>query len=119
MTGCFCHPLVYPDGHFLGWTPGQVAPLLPKGLAWRLAPGTDLVVEMHFVPNGKLQSVQPAVALYFTEDPPERTPAMLRLGHQNLEIRPGDNHYVSSDSFVLPWMLKCRPSNRMRTIAHV
>ena len=93
---------VYPDGHFLGWTPGQVAPLLPKGLAWRLAPGTDLVVEMHFVPNGKLQSVQPAVALYFTEDPPERTPAMLRLGHQNLEIRPGDNHYVSSDSFVLP-----------------
>jgi hypothetical protein len=26
---------VYPDGHFLGWTPGQAAPLLPKGLAWK------------------------------------------------------------------------------------
>src|SRR5207247_8429201 len=46
---------VYPDGHFLGWTPGQNAPLLPKGLAWRLSPGTDLVVEIHFVPNGKTE----------------------------------------------------------------
>lgn len=38
---------VYPDGHFLAWTPGQVAPLLPRGLAWRLDPGTDLAVEVH------------------------------------------------------------------------
>ena len=101
-AGLLLPSAVYPDGHFLGWTPGQVAPLLPKGLAWKLLPGTDLVVEMHFVPNGKSQSVQPAVALYFTDDPPDRTPAMLRLGRQNMEIPPGDAHYVSSDSFVLP-----------------
>lgn len=93
---------VYPDGHFLGWTPGQVAPLLPKGLAWRLNPGTDLVVEIHFVPNGRVQAVSPAVGLYFTDDPPDRTPAMLRLGRQNLEIPAGEGRYVSSDSFVLP-----------------
>ncbi len=42
---------VFPDGHFLGWTPGQNAPLLPKGLAWRVTRGTDLVVEVHFVPS--------------------------------------------------------------------
>src|SRR4029453_19089185 len=93
---------VYPDGHFLGWTPGQVSPLLPQGLAWRLNPGTDLVVEIHFVPNGRSETVQPDVGLYFTEEPPERTPAMLRLGHQNLEIPAGEKHYVTSDAFVLP-----------------
>ena len=93
---------VYPDGHFLGWTPGQVSPLLPRGLAWRLNPGTDLVVEIHFVPNGRSETVQPDVGLYFTEEPPERTPAMLRLGRQNIEIPAGERRYISSDSFVLP-----------------
>src|SRR2546427_5756342 len=43
--GLLAPSAAYPDGHFLGWTPGQVAPLLPSGLAWRLTPGTDLVVE--------------------------------------------------------------------------
>jgi Flp pilus assembly protein TadD len=93
---------VYPDGYFLGWTPGQVSPLLPNGLAWRLDPGTDLVVEMHFVPNGRPRSVQPSIALYFTDDPPQRTPAMLRLGRQDIDIAPGRGDYVSTDSFVLP-----------------
>jgi tetratricopeptide (TPR) repeat protein len=101
-SGLLLSSAVYPDGHFLGWTPGQVAPLLPKGLAWKLNPGTDLVIEIHFVPNGKSQEVQPAVALYFTDDPPERTPAMLRLGRQSLDISSGEKHFVSTDSFVLP-----------------
>ena len=34
--GLIARSAIYPDGHFLGWTPGQVAPLLPKDLAWRL-----------------------------------------------------------------------------------
>ena len=37
----------YPDGHFLGWTPGQVAPLVGSDLAWTLEPGSDLVVQLH------------------------------------------------------------------------
>src|SRR5262245_18023654 len=93
---------VYPDGHFLGWTPGQTPPLLPRTLAWRLSPGTDLVVEMHFVPDGKVEAVQPSVGLYFSDEPPERTPAMLRLGRQNIDIPAGEQAYVTTDSFVLP-----------------
>lgn len=93
---------VYPDGHFLGWTPGQNAPLLPRDLAWRLSPGTDLVVEIHFVPDGKPEVVRPTVGLYLGDDPPERTPAILRLGRQNIEIPAGQKDYVSTDTFVLP-----------------
>ncbi len=33
--GLIANSAIYPDGHFLGWTPAQVPPLLPKGLAWR------------------------------------------------------------------------------------
>jgi Flp pilus assembly protein TadD len=100
--GLIAHSAGYPDGHFLGWTPGQAAPLLPKGLAWTLQPGSDLVVELHMQPSGKPELVQPSVGFFFGNDPPERTPAMLRLGRQNLDIQPEDSRYTSTDSFVLP-----------------
>ena len=100
--GLLSHSAQYPDGHFLAWTPGQAAPLLPKGLAWRIDPGTDLVVELHLQPTGKREVVAPSIGLYFGNDPPERTPAMLRLGRQNMDIPAGERHYVVTDSFVLP-----------------
>ena len=93
---------MYPDGHFLGWTPGQVAPLLPKGLAWRLERDSDLVVEVHMQPDGRSETVQPSIGLYFTDDVPERTPLMLRLGRQSIDIPPGVADYTTTDSFVLP-----------------
>jgi len=100
--GLIAHSAMYPDGHFLGWTPGQVAPLLPKGLAWRLDPGTDLVAEIHMQPSGRPESVRPSIGLYFGDDPPERTPMMLRLGRQNIDIPAGEKNYTITDSFVLP-----------------
>lgn len=92
----------YPDGHFLGWTPGQAAPLLPKGLAWSLAPNSDLVVQLHMVPSGKPEVIQPSIALYFTDDAPEQTPVMMRLSNQNIDIPAGEKRYTITDSFVLP-----------------
>jgi len=100
--GLILRSATFPDGYFLGWTPGQISPLLPKGLAWRLDSGADLVVEIHMQPSGRPEAVNPAIGLYFTDDPPARTPVMLRLGRQNIDIAPGDSHYVEEDSFVLP-----------------
>ncbi|HEX7796662.1 MAG TPA: tetratricopeptide repeat protein [Vicinamibacterales bacterium] len=100
--GLLAHTAQYPDGQFLAWTPGQAAPLLPKGLAWRLEPGTDLVVELHLQPTGKHEVVEASIGLFFTNDPPERTPGMLRLGRQNIDIPAGDRQYTINDSFVLP-----------------
>ena len=100
--GLIASSAVYPDGHFLGWTPAQVPPLLPKGLAWQLQPNTDLVVELHMQPSGKEEIVQPTIGFYFGSDPPERTPAMLRLGRQSIDIPAGQKEYVITDSFVIP-----------------
>ena len=101
-SGLIANSAEYPDGHFLGWTPAQVPPLLPKGLAWRLNPNTDLVVELHMQPSGKEETVQATIGIYFGTDPPERTPAMLRLGRQSIDIPPGDPSYVITDSFTTP-----------------
>jgi tetratricopeptide (TPR) repeat protein len=100
--GVILRSAVYPDGHFLGWTPGQAAPLLPKGLAWSLAPASDLVVQMHMVPSGKPEVIRPSIGLYFTDDPPDRTPVMMRLSNQRIDIPAGDANYEVTDSFVLP-----------------
>ena len=100
--GLIAHSAEYPDGHFLGWTPGQVVPLLPKDLAWRLEKHTDLVVQLHMQPSGKPEVVAPSVGLYFGDAAPTRTPAMLRLGRQNIDIPAGDARYLVSDSYVLP-----------------
>ena len=91
----------YPEGFFLGWTPGQLPPMSPE-LAWRLNPGSDLVVQLHLRPGGRPERVQIAIGLYFADGPPPRPPAMLRLGKQDLDIAPGERRYVVTDSYVLP-----------------
>ena len=101
-SGLIARSANYPEGHFLGWTPGQVAPLLPKDLSWRLDPHTDLVIETHMQPSGRPETVQPSIGLYFSDTPPTRTPAMLRLSRQNIDIPAGDAQYIVSDSYVLP-----------------
>ena len=92
----------YPEGHFLGWTPGQVAPLVPPDLAWTLEPGSDLVVQLHMQPSGAAEDVLPEVGFYFTDRAPTRTPTILRLGSQGIDIAPGESSYVIRDSYVLP-----------------
>lgn len=92
----------FPDGHFLGWTPGQAAPPAPAGEGWRLQEGSSLLVQMHLMQGEEPARVQASIGLYFSPTAPVRTPAMLRLGRQNLDIPPGDAAYVTTDSYVLP-----------------
>ena len=91
----------FPDGHFLGWTPGQSARLLPDEMAWTLDGDTDLIVEAHLMPSGTAESVQLSVGLYFTSTPPTRQPYTLRLSRQNIDIGAGQQVELI-DTFVLP-----------------
>lgn len=99
--GVILHSAQYPDGHFLGWTPGQAAP--PDGdLAWRLEGGSDLVVQLHLRPTGRLEHIAPSIGLYFTDTAPARIPSIVRLGRQNLDIPRNAADYRVMDSFALP-----------------
>jgi tetratricopeptide (TPR) repeat protein len=91
----------YPEGYFLGWTPGQLPPMSPE-LAWRLNPGSDVVVQLHLRPTGHMERVQVAIGLYFASAPPRLLPTMLRLGKQYMNIPPGKKDYVVTDSYTLP-----------------
>ena len=99
--GLILHSADYPDGHFLGWTPGQ-APPPSNDLAWRLEGGTDLVIQLHLRPTGRVETIAPLIGLYFTSDPPPRTPVIVRLGRQNLDIPAEAQDFTVVDSFRLP-----------------
>jgi tetratricopeptide (TPR) repeat protein len=100
--GLILHSAEFPDGYFLGWTPGQAPPLASTDLTWRIDGGNDLVVQLHMQPTGRTEIVQPTIGLYVTTQPPASTPTMIRLGRQNFDMPPGEPDYRVRDSFVLP-----------------
>jgi tetratricopeptide (TPR) repeat protein len=92
-----------PGGFLLGWTPGKVPSLTKEGLAWRLEPGTDLVVQLHLRPQAsEPQPVGLQVGLHFADDAPANTPFVLRLGSRTLDIEPGAADHGFEDEYVLP-----------------
>jgi tetratricopeptide (TPR) repeat protein len=76
--------------------------MLPDGMGWRLEPGSDLVLELHMMPTGKPEMLQPSVGLFLTDQAPSRLSSILRLGSQSIDIPAGEKEYSITDSFVLP-----------------
>jgi cytochrome c-type biogenesis protein CcmH/NrfG len=91
------------DGRFLYWKPGGLPYSEPDGLAWRLEPGSDLVLNAHMQPSGKPEQVRPSIGLYFTDKPRTQFPMLVQLEHDGvLNIPPGDRDFLVSDNFKLP-----------------
>ena len=99
--GLIPHTVQSPDGFFLGWTPGQMTQTAADGMAWAVQPGTDLVMMLHLRPSGRQEQIRPKIGLYVSDEPPSRTPTMIRLTRQDLDIPPGEQAYRVSDSFRL------------------
>ncbi len=91
------------DGHFLYWKPGAPPYVEPKGLAWRLDPGNDLVLNTHLKCSGKPEEVKPSIGLYFTDQPQTKFPVLVQLEHDGaLDIPAGDADFVVTDHFKMP-----------------
>jgi tetratricopeptide (TPR) repeat protein len=100
--GLIAHSAMAPDGYFLDWAPGHTPYTAPPGMAIPLEPGSDLVLMLHLRPDGRPESVQGSIGLYFADAPPTRVPALLRLTRQDIEIPAGEKAFVATSSFTLP-----------------
>jgi len=90
-----------------GWAVGGVPHFLPDGLARPLPKGSDLVLQMHFHPTGKIEHEQATVGIYFADGPPQRTLTALQMppvfgAFAGINIPADAKRYVISDSFTLP-----------------
>jgi tetratricopeptide (TPR) repeat protein/mono/diheme cytochrome c family protein len=100
--GLIAHSVMAPDGYFLDWAPGHSPYFAPGDMSFPIEKASDLVLMMHLRPSGKAEMVQATVGLYFSETPPTRVPALLRLTRQDLDIPAGVNAHVVTNSFTLP-----------------
>jgi tetratricopeptide (TPR) repeat protein len=91
-----------PQGHFISWQPGKTARRSPSGMAWRIAPGTDLVLQVHMKPSGKIEHLQPKVGIFFTTEPPTKTPFKLVLTTDEIDIAAGETAWRLEQRYTLP-----------------
>jgi hypothetical protein len=93
---------VLPTGSLGGWAPGTMARKLPEGLCRRLAKGADLVMQVHYHPSGKVEKDQSSLGIYFTKLPNAKPVVGLRLVNRDIQIPPGEKHYVRTAIVVVP-----------------
>jgi hypothetical protein len=76
---------------------------LPEGTGGFLRRGSDLVLQIHYHPNGKVETDRSSVGIYFTEELATKLIGGLAVLNRSLNIPPGEKHYrVTADSEVLP-----------------
>lgn len=83
-----------------GWSPGKVPSM--DGTEWTLDRGSDLVLQLHLLPGGAPEKIQPALGLFFASRPPVREPLTVKLESKALDIPAGRADYVAEDRYVLP-----------------
>ena len=83
-----------------GWAPG-ITPRKPvAGYATTLRKGTDLVLQIHYHPSGAPTEDQSSLGLFFT-DPPTRGRSVILISSRDIDIPPGDSHYLVKASRTL------------------
>ena len=85
-----------------GWSPGKAPFMEPAERAWTLPKGADLVVQMHLLPAGTPQPIQPSIGLFLTSTPPRHEPLTVKLESKTIDIPAGASAYAVEDSYVLP-----------------
>ena len=90
-----------------GWAVGGSPSGLPEGLARTLPQGSDLILQMHFHPTGKVEQEQATVGIYFAKSPPVRTLTALQMppifgALAGIDIPAGEKRFTIRDSFKLP-----------------
>lgn len=90
------------DGMAAVWAPGARAHRFPAGAGLLVPKGSDLVLQMHLQPTGRVEEVRCTIGLYFHADRPKRLVSTLPLRIKPLRIPAGEAAYTVSKKFTLP-----------------
>ena len=99
----FGGPGIRPTGGLGGWTPGTVPRFLPEGLVKYVQKGSDLVLQVHYHPNGKEESDQSVIGVHFSKKPVSKIVTGIAVMQTGLKIPAGDAHCeITAQSQPLP-----------------
>ncbi len=92
-----------PQTHFLFWKPGARVHREAPGMAWPVDGKTDLILNMHMQPSGRVEEIRPSIGLYFSDQPATRYPMLIQLENDRaIDIPPGEKSFLVTDEFTLP-----------------
>ncbi|MGC2399550.1 MAG: cytochrome c [Acidobacteriaceae bacterium] len=88
-----------PSDWLVGYAPGQPPDMFEPGQAKLVPAGSDIVLEVHYMPEGKASSDQSNVGLVLAKEPPAERVMTLSAGNEKFRIPPGDPNYRVDASF--------------------
>lgn len=74
----------------LVYAPGNEPERLPEGMAKLIPAGADLVLQMHYTPNGKAVEERTEIGLKFARGPVKKRVLTLQMGDDKFLLPPGD-----------------------------
>ncbi|MFQ3591639.1 MAG: hypothetical protein SNJ82_00410 [Gemmataceae bacterium] len=101
-------PGFLPAGFIPSYAPGMTPRFFDKDTTIVLKPGTDLVLQMHYHPTGKVETDQTEIGLYFTERKPAKGPVIIAMASEEIDIPAGERKYRATDRFKLPVDMQVR-----------
>jgi hypothetical protein len=106
-----------PNDWLAGYAPGQPPDMFEPGQGKLIPAGSDIVMEIHYVPNGKPTTDQSRVGLVLAKEPPAERAMTLSAGNSSFKIPPGDPNFPVKASYTIPedvTLLGLHPHMHMR-----
>ena len=97
--------------HLGGYAPGELPCVYEPGIAKFLPAGSEILLQVHYTPMGKIRKDQSKVGLIFAKTPPQHEAHTHGIANQRFKIAPGDDNSevksrftFKSDSHLLSFM---------------
>ena len=92
------------DQWIAGTAPGDMALVLPPGVARKIPAGATIVWQMHYTPTGKEEKDRSQLGLIFYKGktPPEHNIETHGIGNHRFLIPPGDAYHEVKSEFTVP-----------------
>jgi hypothetical protein len=106
-----------PNDWLTGYAPGQPPDVFKPGQAKLIPAGSDIVMEIHYMPEGKVATDQARLGLVLAKQPPTERTMTLSAGNMSFKIPPGDPNFRVDSSLTLPedvTLLGLHPHMHMR-----
>ena len=106
-----------PNDWLTGYAPGQPPDMFKPGQAKLIPAGSDIVLEIHYVPEGKATTDQSRLGLVLAKEPPTERAMTLSAGNSSFKIPPGDPNFRVDASYTMPedvTLLGMHPHMHMR-----
>jgi hypothetical protein len=100
--GSFGGPGFLPSGSIGGWAPGGTPQPLRDGMGRQFQKGSDLVLQVHYHPTGKIERDQSAIGIHYVKQESQKAVIPITIVDRRLYLSAGAERHTISGSYTLP-----------------